>query len=51
MTERYAHLAPKNVQAAVAVLEKVSRFGHAGLIPDVEKTPQPLEKTGAPGGT
>lgn len=51
MTERYAHLAPENVRAAVAVLEKASRFGHVGLIPSVEKTPQPLEKTGAPGGT
>jgi integrase len=29
MTERYAHLAPKNVRAAVAVLDDVSRFGHA----------------------
>jgi integrase len=29
MTERYAHLAPENVRAAVAVLDKVSRFGHA----------------------
>lgn len=29
MTERYAHLAPENVRAAVAVLDSVSRFGHA----------------------
>lgn len=29
MTERYAHLAPDNVRAAVAVLDSVSRFGHA----------------------
>lgn len=31
MTERYAHLAPENVRAAVALLEgDRSRFGHAG---------------------
>jgi integrase len=30
MTERYAHLAPENVRAAVAALDGVSRFGHAG---------------------
>lgn len=30
MTERYAHLAPENVRAAVGVLDGVSRFGHAG---------------------
>jgi hypothetical protein len=30
MTERYAHLAPENVQAAVDVLNAVSRKGHAG---------------------
>lgn len=31
MTERYAHLAPENVRAAVSVLERgESRFGHAG---------------------
>jgi len=29
MTERYTHLAPKNVRAAVAVLDGVSRNGHA----------------------
>lgn len=29
MTERYAHLAPENVRAAVGVLDSVSRFGHA----------------------
>ncbi len=28
MTERYAHLAPENIRAAVAVLESPSRFGH-----------------------
>ena len=28
MTERYAHLAPENVRAAVAVLESASRSGH-----------------------
>jgi hypothetical protein len=28
MTERYAHLAPENVRAAVARLDNVSRFGH-----------------------
>jgi integrase len=39
MTERYAHLAPENVRAAVAILEKASRCGHAGLLPSVEETP------------
>jgi integrase len=29
MTERYAHLAPENGRAAVAVLDSVSRNGHA----------------------
>lgn len=31
-TEQYAHLAPDNVRAAVAILngEPLSRFGHAG---------------------
>lgn len=29
MTERYAHLAPENVRAAVAVLDDASRSGHA----------------------
>jgi len=29
MTERYAHLAPENVRAAVAVLDSASRSGHA----------------------
>jgi hypothetical protein len=31
-TERYAHLAPDNVRAAVAILDGdgMSRFGHAG---------------------
>jgi len=29
MTERYAHLAPENVLAAVAALNSVSRFCHA----------------------
>jgi hypothetical protein len=28
MTERYAHLAPENVRAAVAVLDSASRSGH-----------------------
>ncbi len=28
MTERYAHLAPENVRAAVARLDNMSRFGH-----------------------
>ncbi len=28
MTERYAHLAPENVRAAVARLDDLSRFGH-----------------------
>lgn len=32
MTEKYAHLAPENVRAAVAVLDgNRSRFGHAEL--------------------
>ena len=32
MTERYAHLAPENLRAAVAVIDPfASRFGHAGL--------------------
>ena len=38
MTEKYAHLAPENVRAAVARLEDESRFGHArefGLIKEV----------------
>lgn len=29
MTERYAHLAPENLRAAVGVLDRMSRFGHA----------------------
>ncbi len=29
MTERYAHLAPENIRAAVAVLDSASRSGHA----------------------
>lgn len=29
MTERYAHLAPENIRAAVAVLDRASRSGHA----------------------
>ena len=32
MTERYAHLAPENVRAAVTVLEGRSRFGHVGEV-------------------
>ena len=33
MTERYAHLSPDNVRAAVARLdEPMSRYGHAGAI-------------------
>jgi len=28
-TERYAHLAPENIRAAVAVLDGLSRSGHA----------------------
>jgi integrase len=51
MTERYAHLAPENIRAAVAVLEKASRCCHAGILPSEEEMPQPFEKTGAPGGT
>jgi len=32
MTERYAHLAPENLRAAVAVIDPfASRFGHVGL--------------------
>jgi len=31
MTERYAHLAPENLQASVPVLDRLkSRSGHAG---------------------
>jgi integrase len=29
MTERYAHLSPENVRAAVAILDDASRSGHA----------------------
>ena len=37
MTERYAHLAPENVRAAVGVLDgSESRFGHVG----VRETPE-----------
>ncbi|MCL1860893.1 MAG: site-specific integrase [Proteobacteria bacterium] len=32
MTERYAHLSPENVRAAVAVLDSVSRSSHANKI-------------------
>jgi integrase len=39
MTERYAHLAPDNVRAAVAVLDQVqSRFGHSGPQGDREES-------------
>ena len=31
MTERYAHLSPDNVRTAVAVLNGLSRFGHAAI--------------------
>lgn len=31
MTERYAHLSPDNVRTAVAALNGLSRFGHAGV--------------------
>lgn len=30
MTERYAHLAPENIRAAVSRLDQMSRSGHAG---------------------
>ena len=30
MTERYAHLAPENLQRAVKVLEGTAHFGHTG---------------------
>jgi integrase len=36
MTERYAHLAPENVRATVAVLDGVSRFGHVESEKDLE---------------
>lgn len=37
MTERYAHLVPENVRAAVALLEGVeSRTSHAGKLKAVE---------------
>ncbi len=29
MTEKYAHLAPENVRAAVRLLENASHFGHS----------------------
>ena len=38
MTERYAHLAPENVRAAVARLDNRSRFGHADHVEDVQQT-------------
>jgi integrase len=38
MTERYAHLAPENVRAAVAVLDGVSRSGHASPMEGGQKT-------------
>lgn len=39
MTERYAHLAPENVWAAVAVLDSVSRSGHVASA-DQERKPR-----------
>jgi integrase len=36
MTERYAHLAPENVRAAVAVLDGESRFGHGAQKDDAK---------------
>lgn len=38
MTERYAHLAPENVRAAVAVLDSVSRSGHVASANQERKT-------------
>ncbi|MCC8991195.1 MAG: tyrosine-type recombinase/integrase [Streptococcus sp.] len=37
MAERYAHLAPENVRAAVAVLERASRSGHATVLLKTEQ--------------
>jgi integrase len=39
VTERYAHLAPENVRAAVAKLDHVSRFGHVEPQPEPDKRP------------
>lgn len=36
MTERYAHLAPENARAAVAVLDGESLFGHGAQKDDAE---------------
>lgn len=41
MTERYTHLAPENVRAAVAVLDGESRFGHGAQNDDAK----PVEGT------
>ena len=38
MTERYAHLAPENIRAAVAVLDRASRSGHAAKNQEEKKT-------------
>jgi site-specific recombinase XerD len=38
MTERYAHLAPENIRAAVEMLDSVSRSSHAPKIDRKRKT-------------
>ena len=38
MTERYAHLVPENVRAAVARLDSVSRFSHGRFDEDQSVT-------------
>lgn len=42
MTEKYAHLSPENVRAAVARLDDASRFGHAKEKGDSEESPNAL---------
>ncbi|HTT07404.1 MAG TPA: site-specific integrase [Gammaproteobacteria bacterium] len=45
MTERYAHLAPENVRAAVARLENMqSRFGHAKVVVEGEASSNSLKE-------
>lgn len=42
MTEKYAHLSPENVRAAVARLDDASRLGHAKEKGDPEESPNDL---------
>jgi integrase len=52
MTERYAHLAPENLRAAVSRLEDVaSRSRHAGQGGEVVRLSQAVDLIGAPGET